>query len=146
VVLQELYMVFRQEGRPVRLLDAAAVSNISGAVVTKGLLGALYSEDEIIVDPREAIASLPGWLAGQFSIEFHWRKCVSYISDQIVYIGNEEEHEADLIFICNGADFETLYPEHFAQQPVTKCKLQMMRLAAQPADWRIGPDYAAVCP
>jgi FAD dependent oxidoreductase TIGR03364 len=139
VVLQELYEAFRQEGRPVQLLDKNAVADHSGAVVRGGLLGGLYSGDEVIVDPREAIAALPGWLASQLNIEFHWGKCVSYISDQIVYIGNDEEHEADLVFICNGADFETLYPEHFAQQPVTKCKLQMMRLAAQPQDWRIGP-------
>jgi FAD dependent oxidoreductase TIGR03364 len=139
LVLQELYEVFRHEGRPVQLLGPAAVETSSRAVVTEGLLGGLYSADEVIVDPREAIAALPGWLTEHLKIEFYWGKCVSYISDQIVYIGNDEEHEADLVFICSGADFETLYPEHFARQPVTKCKLQMMRLTAQPADWRIGP-------
>jgi FAD dependent oxidoreductase TIGR03364 len=138
-VLQELYEVFRHEGRPVQLLDPAAVKSASRAVVTEGLLGGLYSADEVIVDPREAIAVLPGWLTEHLKIEFYWGKCVSYISDQIVYIGNDEEYEADLVFICSGADFETLYPEHFTRQPVTKCKLQMMRLTAQPADWRIGP-------
>ncbi|HVS95474.1 MAG TPA: TIGR03364 family FAD-dependent oxidoreductase [Puia sp.] len=139
LVLQELHAIFCREGRPVRLLDAAGVAAMSGAVIPTGLLGGLFSSDELIVDPRQAIASLPAWLSEQYPIQFHWGKCVSYISDQIVYIGNWEEHEADLVFICNGSDFETLYPEHFAQQPVTKCKLQMMRLAAQPGDWRIGP-------
>lgn len=138
-VLQELYAVFRQEGRPVRLLDKAAIAASSPAVRTEGLLGGLHSTDEVIVDPREAIGNLPGWLTEQYKVEFFWGKCVSYISDQIVYIGNDEEYEADLVFICNGADFETLYPEQFAEQPVTKCKLQMMRLVAQPDDWRIGP-------
>lgn len=138
-VLQELAELFRKEGRPVQLLDKTAVAGASAAVVPNGLLGGLYSRDELIVDPREAIAALPGWLSSQLKVEFHWGKCVSYISDQVVYIGNEEEYEADLIFICNGADLETLYPESFSQQAVTKCKLQMMRLAPQPADWRIGP-------
>jgi FAD dependent oxidoreductase TIGR03364 len=138
-VLQELYEIFRQEGRQVRLLDKAAVAFQSGAVNTQGLLGGLYSGDEVIVDPREAIAALPGWLTEQYKVQFHWGKCVSYISDQVVYIGNDEEYSADLIFICNGADFETLYPEHFTGQPVTKCKLQMMRLVSQPEAWRIGP-------
>jgi FAD dependent oxidoreductase TIGR03364 len=138
-VLQELHEAFRKEGRPVQLMNACSVAEASGAVVRDGLLGALHSPDEVIVDPREAIAALPGWLTEEMNVEFHWGKCVSYISDQVVYIGNEDEYEADLIFVCNGADFETLYPEHFARQPVTKCKLQMMRLAAQPADWRIGP-------
>jgi FAD dependent oxidoreductase TIGR03364 len=138
-VLQELAEVFRKEGRPVQLLDKAAVTGASPAVVHNGLLGGLYSRDELIVDPREAIAALPGWLSSQLKVEFCWGKCVSYISDQTVYIGNEEEYQADLIFICNGADFETLYPEAYAKKPLTKCKLQMMRLAPQPADWRIGP-------
>jgi len=138
-VLQELYEVFCQEGRPVRLLDKASIAASSPAVRTEGLLGGLHSTDEVIVDPREAIGNLPGWLSEQYKVEFYWGKCVSYISDQIVYIGNDEEYEADLVFICNGADFETLYPEQFAEQPVTKCKLQMMRLVAQPDDWRIGP-------
>ncbi|HLI92367.1 MAG TPA: FAD-dependent oxidoreductase, partial [Puia sp.] len=129
----------RQEGRPVRLMDRRAAAETSAAVFTEGLLGGLYCDDELLVDPREAIAALPGWLAGELGIAFHWGKCISYISDQTVYIGNDEEYEADLIFICSGADFETLYPEHFRGQPLTKCKLQMMRLAVQPENWRIGP-------
>ena len=138
-VLQELYLVFRQQGRPVSLLDPCAVTRTSGAVVTEGLLGGLQSQDEVIVDPREAISRLPGWLSERLKVEFIWGKCVSYISDQTVYVGNDEEYEADLIFICTGSDFETLYPEHFSAQPVTKCKLQMMRLVSQPGEWRIGP-------
>src|ERR1700743_1680120 len=62
-VLQELYEVFRREGRPVRLMDASAVAASSGAVRPEVLLGGLHSGDEIIVDPREAIGSLPGWLS-----------------------------------------------------------------------------------
>jgi len=139
LVLQELAEIFRKEGRPVQLLDKSAVMGASEAVVPHGLLGGLYSNDELIVDPREAIAALPGWLTGRLKVEFFWGKCVSYISDQTVYIGNTEEYQADLIFVCNGADFETLYPEIYAEKPVTKCKLQMMRLTSQPADWRIGP-------
>lgn len=138
-VLQELYESFHKEGRPVELLNQPGVAGRSAAAITDGLLGGLYSGDECIVDPREAISALPGWLSEQHHVAFYWGKCVSYISDQVVYVGNEEEHEADLIFICNGADFETLYPEHFLQLPVTKCKLQMMRLVSQPGDWRIGP-------
>lgn len=140
-VLQELYEAFKTD-RPVQLLNADEVLQRSEAVVSKNLLGGLFSADELIVDPREAIASLPGYLESVYTVEFYWNKCVSYIADNTVYIGNEEEHEADVVFICSGADFETLYPEAFANYPVTKCKLQMMRLAAQPGNWRIG---SALC-
>ena len=140
-VLQELYEAFKGD-RPVQLLTAAEVLKRSEAVAGKNLYGGLYSADELIVDPREAIAALPGYLESTFDIQFYWNKCVSYIADNTVYIGNEEEHEADMVFICSGADFETLYPEAFANYPLTKCKLQMMRLAPQPGNWRIG---AALC-
>ena len=45
--------------------------------------------------------------------------------------------EADMVFLCSGIDLETLYPNDFREQHLTKCKLQMMRLAPQPAN--IGP-------
>lgn len=137
-VLQELYEQFRTE-RPVELLTAQEVGERSGAAVQEHLLGGLYSSDELIVDPREAIGAIPAYLQEKYGVQFFWGKCVSYISDNTVYIGNEEEYEGDVIFICSGADFETLYPEAYATYPLTKCKLQMMRFAAQPNDWRIGP-------
>ncbi len=138
-VLQELYEAFQQQGRDVALLNPKEIADRSEAVVQKNLLGGLYSGDELIVDPREAIAVLPSYLTEKWNVTFHWGKCVSYISDQTVYIGNKEEYTADMIFVCSGADFETLYPEHFVKFPFSKCKLQMMRLVAQPDEWRIGP-------
>lgn len=137
-VLQELHESFRKD-RPVQLLTPSQVTNMSEAVVENGLLGGLHSADELIVDPREAIAALPGWLTERYEVEFSWNKCVSYISDNTVYVGNDEEYQADLIAVCSGADFETLYPEAFSKYPLTRCKLQMMRFRSQPDAWRIGP-------
>lgn len=137
-VLQELNELFKKE-RKVELLKAAQIAERTDAVVQANLLGGLYSAEELILDPRQAIASLPIYLQEQYGVEFYWGKCVSYISDCSVYIGNVEKYEADIVFVCGGADFETLYPEAFAEQPITKCKLQMMRLAKQENDWRIGP-------
>ncbi len=137
-VLTELSEQFASQGRAVSLLGPAEIIEKYDAVNTENLLGGLYSSEEMIVDPREAIAKIPGYFSSQFGIEFFWGKCVSYISDQTVYIGNEEEHTADIIFVCSGADFETLYPEIFSSIPITKCKLQMMRLVSQPDGWRMG--------
>jgi FAD dependent oxidoreductase TIGR03364 len=137
-VLNELYDSYKLT-RPVQLFNADAVLNKSEAVVADGLLGGLYSADELIVDPREALAALPVCLEEKFNVEFYWNRCVSYISEGTVYVGNDESFEADIIFICSGADFETLYPESFSEYPLTKCKLQMLRVTTQPNDWRIGP-------
>ncbi len=139
-VLQELFEEFKKEGRDISLLNKNEIAEKSEAVVQENLFGGLFSNEELIVDPRQAIQTLPEYLSKKFDIEFYWGKCVTYISDQTIYIGNEEEYPADLIMICSGADFETLYPEQFAKFPFTKCKLQMLRFASQPDQWRIGPS------
>jgi FAD dependent oxidoreductase TIGR03364 len=140
-VLQELYEQFNTH-RAVELLTAALFKERYCALIPQNLKGGLYSSSELIVDPREAIAALPAFLEEQYAVEFYWGKCISYVADNTVYVGNNETYEADIVFICSGADFETLYPEAFSDIAITKCKLQMMRFAAQPDNWRIG---SALC-
>jgi FAD dependent oxidoreductase TIGR03364 len=137
-VLHELYDCYNKE-RTIALFNKNQVGDFSSAVESNGLLGGLYSKDELLVDARNAIGILPSYLSEKYAVEFFWNKCITYIADNTVYIGNDEEHEADIIFICSGADFETLYPEVYLKLPITKCKLQMMRLQKQPDNWRIGP-------
>ncbi len=141
-VLEEFYHSSKSY-RQIDLLNAAQILERSDAVVRNGLICGLYSSAEFIVDPRQAIAALPEWLAEKYKVEFYWNKCVGYVADNSIYIGNNEEHSADLIFICSGADFEILFPEEYAYLPITRCKLQMMRLAMQPGNWRIGPALCA---
>lgn len=124
--------------RGCKLLTPAETRQRSEAIVTDNLIGSLWSPDEIIVDPRQAIAAIPNWLKEKYGVEFIWDKAVTRISHPVVYSG-KKELKADQIFVCSGADFETLYPERYAALPITKCKLQMMRLTAQPGNWRIGP-------
>ncbi|HKH60952.1 MAG TPA: TIGR03364 family FAD-dependent oxidoreductase [Flavitalea sp.] len=138
IVLQELFHLFSQE-RGIELLTTDQVTSRSEAVVKKNLKGALFSPHEIIVDPREAIAALPIYLREKFHIEFVWGKCVRSISENEIVIGSHEKYKADIVFVCSGIDMETLYPREYQSQNLTKCKLQMMRLAAQPQGWQIGP-------
>jgi D-hydroxyproline dehydrogenase subunit beta len=114
---------------------------ISPAVQPNGLLGGFYSPDEIIVDPREAIAALPAFLSETYGVRFHFGKAITAVDHPYVY-SSEERFSADRIFICSGQEFESLFPELYLQSPLTKCKLQMMRTVAQPQAFRIGP---AIC-
>jgi FAD dependent oxidoreductase TIGR03364 len=128
-VLQELEQIFKTEGRDVQLKQPVKIISENEHINPQNLLGGLYSSEELLIDPREAMHILPQYLQEKYEVEFYWNKCVSYISEQTIYIGNEETHEADIIVICSGIDFETLYPEEFTKLPITKCKLQMMRTA-----------------
>src|SRR6202162_1474678 len=55
-VLQELFEIFTKDGRDVRLLKKDGVLKKSGIANENKCLGGLYSNEEIIVDPREAIS------------------------------------------------------------------------------------------
>jgi FAD dependent oxidoreductase TIGR03364 len=136
-VLQELFEVFSKEGRDVHLLDKDAVINKSAIANEKNCFGGLYSNEEIIVDPRNAISILPVYLQEKFDIQCNWGKAVTEVGNGQITIGSEII-QGDQIFICTGSDFETLYPEDYAKFPLTKCKLQMMRIIeSEPR--RIGP-------
>jgi FAD dependent oxidoreductase TIGR03364 len=114
----------------------------SPAVVKEGLIGSLWTEEEVIVDPREATFKLAQYFQHNEGVEFHWNTVISKIENNSVWSG-QKSWSADRVFVCSGADFETLYPEIFREAEITKCKLQMMRLVQQPQDWRIGPPLCA---
>jgi FAD dependent oxidoreductase TIGR03364 len=124
--------------RDCELLTPKETLQKSPAVNPNGLKGALWSADEMIVESRVAIGQIAEFLADKYDVQFYWNTAISRISYPMVYSGNQT-WDADEIFVCTGTEFETLYPELFAAQDITKCKLQMMRLVAQPDDWRIGP-------
>jgi len=138
-VLKELAEVYQHRGY--RLLTAAQVREMSPASRPEGLLGGLFSDEELIVNPREALQQLPIWLADKHNVQFYWETAITDIAFPTVYAG-KQSWQADKVFVCSGADFETLYPELYAQQPITKCKLQMLRFASQPSEWKMGP---AIC-
>jgi FAD dependent oxidoreductase TIGR03364 len=136
-VLQEFNEISGKQ-RNCHILSATETMLCSEAIVKENLYGSLFSEDEIIIDPREAIAKIPAWLSEKYGVCFIWGKTITDICYPDLYAG-DEEFSADEIYVCSGADFETLYPAIYSDQAITKCKLQMMRLAAQPDNWRLGP-------
>ena len=128
--------------RPIKLLNKEKTQALSPATNPNGLLGALWSETEIIVDPRQAIADIPHYLQTKHGITFHFNKAISHIEYPKLYSGRDC-YEADQIFVCSGAEFETLYPEIFLESGITKCKLQMLRTLPQPDQWCAGPALSA---
>lgn len=125
--------------RNYRLMDARESALASSSIVSAGLKGGLFSPDEVIVDSPTALKKIPQYLQEQLDVKFHWNTFVNAVETGKVHFG-KHSLEADEIYVCNGPDFENLYPEVFANIPITKCKLQMMRMAVQPDSWRMGPS------
>ncbi len=137
IVLQELFESFTSNGRPVQLMDPENILKKFKGINPDKLKGGLFSNSEMIIDPREAIAKVPDYLSEYLDVTFIWNTTITEINGNQLKAGSQHFH-ADIIFVCSGPDLETLYPELFADQPITKCKLQMMRFAPPETDWRIG--------
>jgi FAD dependent oxidoreductase TIGR03364 len=127
IVLNELFAQFEKEGRPIRLLTPNQISAKYPQVKQHNLMGGLYSNDEMIVDPRIAVAKVSDYLASVAGVQFLWNHTVQEVGVGYVKSGNKII-EADKIFVCSGQEIETLFPETFSALPIVKCKLQMMRL------------------
>jgi FAD dependent oxidoreductase TIGR03364 len=101
------------------------------------VLGALTSQVDLRVESRTAIPRLAAWLAETHGVVFCRETAVLRVEP-----GRLETSTgailADAIVVCPGDDLVTLFPEHFTRAGVTRCKLQMLRLADP--GWRLpGP-------
>ncbi|MCX6591921.1 MAG: TIGR03364 family FAD-dependent oxidoreductase [Acidobacteria bacterium] len=114
----------------------------SPAANPTGLRGAMWSPMEITVDSRLVVGEIPGYLSERFDVTCHFSEPVRSVSAGVVETA-QRTIKAEQVYICSGIDFETLYPEVFAAEPLKKTKLQMMRTGSQPGDWRLGPSLAA---
>lgn len=119
----------------IRLVTPSEIDKLSPSVRQEGLIGGIFSEREIHVDPRDVIAKLPAYLHSKFGVEFHWQHCVTQVEPGSIRVG-KTTWEANQVIVCTGHDYETLFPEHFATSGLSRSKLQMLR-AMPKGDWRI---------
>ncbi|MBK7930437.1 MAG: hypothetical protein IPJ98_24050 [Bryobacterales bacterium] len=100
-------------------------------VVSEGLLGGIYSPDEVTVDHRLILGSSPELIQARWPVEFRFSTAVTTVPPGF-----------DQVFICSGDDFETLFPDHWAASGIDRVKLQMMA-ARSPSGFQLGPALAA---
>lgn len=136
-VIEELYSHFLQSQRPVAMLSKDTIQNKFHGINSNNLKGGLFSSDETIIDPREGIKHLPDYLKTYYNIDIIWGTAVTHVTTNTV-TSFRTKYNADLICVCSGADFETLYPFVFKELPIIKTKLQMMRFVSNDPSFRIG--------
>jgi len=121
------------------ILNAAEIRERFPAVRPEGLQAGLFSSREMTIDPREAVAKLPGWLAERYGVAFHFG-CPAVDCTTGMLTTAQGELAAEQIVLCTGDDFETLFPQIARSAGLYRCKLQMMR--SQPLE-RVGVMLAA---
>ena len=111
------------------LLDAAEARARLGPMQPCELEGALFSDIDLRVESRTAIPALAAWLAESRGVEF--RRGVAVHGVETGRLATSAgEIRAEAILVCPGDDLSTLFPDRLAGAGITRCKLQMMRLAS----------------
>ncbi|HRJ31389.1 MAG TPA: TIGR03364 family FAD-dependent oxidoreductase [Cyclobacteriaceae bacterium] len=140
-VLQEFMELYKDAAFQCTLLNPKQVVEKSPVVKTENLKAGLWSATEGTVYSREAIRRIPEWLVEKYGLIVKYGHAVVEVSLPHILTARET-WQVDKVFICSGADFETLYPEVYDQQPISKCKLQMMK-AVPDRPVQIGPSLCA---
>ena len=141
-VLNDFFKRAESAGYQVKMLTPNEVAAYSPAVKKEGLKAGLWSATECTVSPRQAIPQLAQYLEKELDVIFCFGTAVTHVDTGILSDFHDIWH-AERIFICSGADFETLYPRVYRESGITKCKLQMLRTGPQAADWQLGPSLCA---
>jgi D-hydroxyproline dehydrogenase subunit beta len=102
--------------------------------MVQGAVGGLFSSHDLRVESRLAIPRLAKWLAAAHGVEFLYGVAVQDAGTGWVE-STAGSHRADAVFVCPGDDWATLFPDIYAAEGITRCKLQMLRLSAP--DWRL---------
>jgi FAD dependent oxidoreductase TIGR03364 len=110
------------------LLDAGEVNRDHAEVATPELLAALWSPHELRVESREAIPRLAAWLETRHGVTFV-RQTAALAVETSRVVTSSGVIEAEAVAVCPGDDLVSLFPEAIAAHGVTRCKLQMLRLA-----------------
>jgi len=129
-VLKEAAALADAGQRDFELLDPAGVRAVNPALRGEFAAGLLCRADAI-VEPRQALPALRGYLAGP---EYQWLpgREVTEVAPNAVRDHTGTWHQCDLVVLCPGAAFTGVvgrYLPYLARDGVRRVRLQMMQTA-----------------
>ncbi len=123
-------------GEDCELLTAAAALERVPMLRSEGLRAVLWSPHELRVESRTAVPLLAAYLEQHHDVRF-WRETLVTGIDPPTVETTAGRLTADLVIVCPGDDYLTLFSERLAAYGLTRCVLQMLRV--QPAsEGRLG--------
>jgi len=111
-----------------RLLSPTEARRRCPQLLAPQLAAVLESTIELRVESREAIPRLAAWLASKHGVAFMRNTTVRAIEVPSVHTSRGTV-QAARVAVCPGDDFTGLYAERIGAYALTRCKLQMLRLA-----------------
>jgi FAD dependent oxidoreductase TIGR03364 len=114
-------------GEGCEILSRTAAQGCCSELVNAQVQAVLRSSIELRVESREAIPKIAAWLE-RLGVVFLRQTAVHSVDPPRVATSRGEV-SAGAVIVCPGDDITTLFPQRIAKYQVTRCKLQMLRLA-----------------
>ena len=138
-LLSELSQINRINGYRSDMFDQSEClkryPNLNPEYVKSGL----FFPEEVTVEPRTMIHRLHEYLMEDKDLDiftgFPVIDCSVSHSEVVVTRSDGQVFKADHVIICNGSDFQVLFPERFKNSRLILSKLQMMQTVPQPKDY-----------
>jgi D-hydroxyproline dehydrogenase subunit beta len=111
-----------------RLLSPTEARRRCPQIVAPDMAAVLESTVELRVESREAIPRLAGWLGSAYGVSYLRNTAVLGVDLPSIRTSRGIV-QAERVVVCPGDDFNALYPERLASYSLSRCKLQMLRLA-----------------
>ena len=136
-LLEELAAINRNNEYTSQLLTAAACRERYPGLRSDYCVGGLFFPEEITLEPRTALHRIQQYLTAQKGLEIFNRALVVAVESIgegcRVETSNGRVFHSDKVVVCSGYEFQTLFPEIFAQSDMEAVKLQMILLEKQPS-------------
>ncbi len=116
-------------GEGCEILSPAAARARCGDLGAKDVQAVLTSCNDIRVESREAIPKVAAWLTERFGVVFVRQTTVLSVEPPRLETSRGGV-QAGAVVVCPGDDLVGLFAQRIARYNVTRCKLQMLRLAA----------------
>ena len=110
-------------------LDAREFRKRFRPIAAQDALGALVSPHELRVESPAALPKIVAWLEAVHDVTFLTETAV-YAADPPRIETSRGRIEAEVVIVCPGDDFVTLFPDRIATYRLKKCRLSMLRLAS----------------
>ena len=135
ILINELHTINQETGYLSELLSLAELTKRLPSLKKSYAKGGLFFPDELSVNPRRLIHKIHRGMEADGLADFKFNSLVINLSTQFdlnsVYLSNGKIYKSRKVIICNGSDFQSLYPNIFAQSDLQTVKLQMLRLVNQ---------------
>ncbi len=165
ILIEELATINKSNDYPSELWTAHQCMQRYEGLKADYCIAGLFFPEEITLEPRQAISRIQQYLTEKNLLKIYNSTLICHVeatqNECVVRSSDNQVFYAEQVLICNGYEFQVLFPYIFEQSALQWVKLQMMQTVPQPTQkipgsvlsgWSIRryesfsecPSYAAV--